>query len=112
MGRILTLPTPDGSNTRHDRIAWANQSGKKRSQPAPYGTRRPIPVLWRGYWASTVQSFGAVGMFGIALLIAGPLGRWTYDAFSPGAVFGFGALLLSIVPMLLWFYNARGSLGM
>jgi PPP family 3-phenylpropionic acid transporter len=52
-------------------------------------------------WASTAQSLMTVGMFGLAPLIAGPVGGAIHDHISPAAVFGLGALALILAALLL-----------
>jgi MFS family permease len=61
-------------------------------------------------WASTAQSLMNVGMFGLAPLVAGPLGGFIHDAFSPGAVFGLGSLTLGLAALVLWFASTRGDI--
>ncbi len=61
-------------------------------------------------WASTAQSLMAVGMFGVAPLVAGPIGGFIHDAISPGAVFGLGILALGLAAVVLWFATFRGNL--
>lgn len=61
-------------------------------------------------WASTAQSLLTVGMFGLAPLVAGPLGGLIYDAISPAAVFGFGFLTLVLAALVLWWATIRGKL--
>lgn len=61
-------------------------------------------------WASAAQSLLAVGMFGLAPLVAGPLGGWIYDAISPAAVFGLGILTLGMAAIVLWLASIRGKL--
>jgi PPP family 3-phenylpropionic acid transporter len=61
-------------------------------------------------WASTTQSFMTVGMFGLAPLIAGPVGGWIHDAISPSAVFALGSLTLGLAALVLWFASIRGDL--
>lgn len=61
-------------------------------------------------WASTAQSLLAVGMFGLAPLVAGPLGGWIHDAISPSAVFGLGVVTLAMGAVVLWWASASGRL--
>jgi MFS family permease len=61
-------------------------------------------------WASTAQSLMSVGMFGLAPLVAGPLGGLIHDAFSPGAVFGLGILALALAALVLGWAALRGRL--
>ena len=60
-------------------------------------------------WASTAQSLMTVGMFGLAPLIAGPLGGAIHDQMSPAAVFGLGALALILAAFLLGMGIVRGK---
>ncbi len=62
-------------------------------------------------WASTAQSLMTVGYFGLAPLVAGPVGGLIHDTFGPAAIFalGFSTLLLAI--LVLWLAKARGKLG-
>jgi PPP family 3-phenylpropionic acid transporter len=59
-------------------------------------------------WASTAQSLMTVGMFGLAPLIAGPLGGAIHDHIGPSAIFGLGALALMLAAIVLMFGTARG----
>ncbi len=52
-------------------------------------------------WASTSQSLLTICMFGLAPLVAGPLGGWIHDVISPGAVFGLGILSLCLGGLVL-----------
>jgi MFS family permease len=60
-------------------------------------------------WASTAQSLMTVGMFGLAPLIAGPLGGAIHDHISPAAIFGLGALALMLAAIVLGIGTARGK---
>ena len=53
-------------------------------------------------WASTAQSLLVVASFGLAPLVAGPLGGWIHDAISPGAVFGLAIVTLLMAAFILW----------
>lgn len=53
-------------------------------------------------WASTAQSLLAVATFGLAPLVAGPLGGWIHDAISPGAVFWLGVVTLGLAAAAIW----------
>ncbi len=53
-------------------------------------------------WASTAQSMLGVAMFGLAPLIASPLGGWIHDAISPGAVFVLAIVTLLMAALTLW----------
>jgi PPP family 3-phenylpropionic acid transporter len=61
-------------------------------------------------WASTAQSFVAVGMFGLAPLIAGPLGGLIHDAFSPGSVFWLAIVALGLAAVVVGLAAVRGNL--
>jgi PPP family 3-phenylpropionic acid transporter len=61
-------------------------------------------------WASTAQSLLEYGMFGLAPLVAGPLGGLIYDRISPAAVFGLGILALVLAAMVLWLDSIRERL--
>ncbi len=61
-------------------------------------------------WASTAQSLMSVGMFGLAPLVAGPLGGLIHDAINPGAIFGLGILALVLAAAVLGLAAARGWL--
>jgi MFS family permease len=60
-------------------------------------------------WASTAQSLMTVGLFGLAPLVAGPLGGYFLDAFSPSAVFEVGIWALGLAIGILWFASYRGE---
>jgi PPP family 3-phenylpropionic acid transporter len=60
-------------------------------------------------WASTAQSMMTVGMFGLAPLIAGPLGGALHDHIRPAAVFGLGALALMLAALLLGMGGIQGK---
>jgi MFS transporter, PPP family, 3-phenylpropionic acid transporter len=62
-------------------------------------------------WASTAQSLLTIGMFGLAPLVASPLGGFIHDAISPAAVFGLGVLSLVLAAMVLWWASIRGILA-
>jgi PPP family 3-phenylpropionic acid transporter len=59
-------------------------------------------------WASTAQSLMSVGMFGLAPLIAGPLGGAIHDHIGPAAIFGLGALALVLAGAVVGLGTARG----
>ena len=61
-------------------------------------------------WAATAQSLLAVGMFGLAPMVAGPLGGLIHDMISPAAVFGLGVLALGLAAVVLWLASALGKL--
>ena len=52
----------------------------------------------------------AVGMFGLAPLIAGPLGGWLHDTVSPGSVFWLSILALGLAALVLKIAAARGKI--
>jgi MFS family permease len=62
-------------------------------------------------WASTAQSLIGVATFGLAPLVAGPLGGWIHDAISPAAVFGLGILSLVLAALVLWLAALWGELA-
>jgi len=62
-------------------------------------------------WASSAQSLMTVGLFGIAPLIAGPLGGLILDAMNPAAVFWLGILTLGLAAFVLWLAMLRGKLN-
>jgi len=62
-------------------------------------------------WASTAQSLLAICMFGLAPIVAGPLGGWIHDAISPAAVFGLGVITLGMAALVLWQASLRGKLA-
>jgi PPP family 3-phenylpropionic acid transporter len=53
-------------------------------------------------WVTTAQSLRAVAMFGVAQLVAGPLGGLVLDHISPSAIFGIGAVALGMGVLLVW----------
>ena len=59
-------------------------------------------------WASTAQSLMTVGMFGLAPLIASPLGGAIHDHISPAAVFSLGALALFLAGIMMALGSIRG----
>ena len=61
-------------------------------------------------WSSTSQSFLSVCMFGLAPLIAGPLGGLMHDAINPAAVFWLAVLVLVIAGFIFWVASARKQL--
>lgn len=61
-------------------------------------------------WAATSQSLLAVCMFGLAPLVAGPVGGWLHDVINPGAVFGLGVGTLIIAALVLWIGNKKEQL--
>jgi PPP family 3-phenylpropionic acid transporter len=61
-------------------------------------------------WASTAQAMLTAGSFGLAPLIAGPLGGVIYDAFGPAAVFVVGAAAVGLAAVVLLLATVRGWL--
>ncbi|MBL8056251.1 MAG: MFS transporter [Anaerolineales bacterium] len=61
--------------------------------------------------AATAQSLLAVSMFGLAPLVAGPVGGWIHDAFNAGAVFSLGILALGLGAAGLLLASRRGELA-
>ena len=53
-------------------------------------------------WVTTAQSLRAVAMFGVAQLVAGPLGGLVLDHISPSAIFVIGAVALGMGVFLVW----------
>ena len=53
-------------------------------------------------WASTAQSLLGVATFGLAPLVAGPLGGLIHDTISPAAVFGLAIVSLVLAALVLW----------
>ena len=66
------------------------------------GTVRILIERTPAEWASTAQSLLGVAMFGLAPLVAGPLGGWIYDAVNPGATFGLAIITLLMGAATLW----------
>ena len=61
-------------------------------------------------WASTAQSLLAIGILGLAPLVAGPLDGLIHDVISPAAVFGLVVLSLVLAAVVLWWASIRGKL--
>jgi PPP family 3-phenylpropionic acid transporter len=63
-------------------------------------------------WASTAQGLLTICLFGLAPLVAGPLGGLIYDSINPAAVFGLatGCLGMAGVVMLVAGRRARSAL--
>jgi|WetSurMetagenome_2_1015567.scaffolds.fasta_scaffold36571_3 MFS transporter, PPP family, 3-phenylpropionic acid transporter len=53
-------------------------------------------------WASTAQSLLTICLFGLAPLVAGPVGGWIHDAVNPGAVFGLGIFTLALASLVIF----------
>jgi PPP family 3-phenylpropionic acid transporter len=53
-------------------------------------------------WVTTAQTLRSVAMFGIATLIAAPLGGLIHDAVSPSAIFVLGSAALGLAILLVW----------
>ncbi|MCB0033284.1 MAG: MFS transporter [Anaerolineales bacterium] len=64
-------------------------------------TIRMIDALAPEQWSSTAQSLRQAGTFGLASLIASPVGGWIYDMASPQMIFvaAAGAFLLAVLVM-------------
>lgn len=58
-------------------------------------------------WAATAQSLLTVMMFGLAPLLAGPIGGWIHDVFDPAAVFWLAVGTLVIAAVVLVVAAAR-----
>jgi PPP family 3-phenylpropionic acid transporter len=52
-------------------------------------------------WASTSQSLLTICLFGLAPIVAGPVGGWIHDVINPGAVFGLGIIALALAGVVL-----------
>jgi PPP family 3-phenylpropionic acid transporter len=61
-------------------------------------------------WASTAQSLLTICLFGLAPLVAGPLGGWIHDSVSPPAVFGLAAACLGMAAVVMLLAGRRGKL--
>lgn len=61
-------------------------------------------------WAATAQSLMIVGIFGVAPLIAGPLGGWIHDHYNPAAVFWVGVFGLGLAALVMGLASMRGKL--
>jgi PPP family 3-phenylpropionic acid transporter len=73
-------------------------------------TVRLVDARAPGEWASTAQAMLTAGSFGLAPLIAGPLGGVIYDAFGPAAVFVVGAVAVGLAAVVLVLATVRGWL--
>jgi PPP family 3-phenylpropionic acid transporter len=62
-------------------------------------------------WSSTAQAALIAAMFGLAPLIAGPLGGLVYDSLGPSAVFLGGSAAVGLAALVLVVAAARGVLG-
>ncbi|MBU0510890.1 MAG: MFS transporter [Chloroflexi bacterium] len=62
-------------------------------------------------WASTAQSLMTVGMFGLAPLIAGPLGGVIYDTLGPSVIFIVGSVALGLAALVLAFAALKGMMA-
>jgi PPP family 3-phenylpropionic acid transporter len=62
-------------------------------------------------WSSTAQAALIAAMFGLAPLIAGPLGGMVYDSLGPSAVFLGGSVAVGLAAFVLALAAARGALG-
>ncbi len=60
-------------------------------------------------WSASAQSLMAAGMFGLAPLVAGPLGGLIHDRVSPTAVFGLGVLSLALAGGVMLLAVRRGD---
>jgi len=61
-------------------------------------------------WASTAQSLLTICLFGLAPLVAGPVGGWIHDLVSPGAVFGLGILSLALAGVVIFLASKIGKI--
>ena len=71
------------------------------------GTVRIIDARAKAHQVSTLQSFRNGMAFGLAPLVAGPLGGWLYQSFGPAAVFATSGLVYSSAVILLWAFNQQ-----
>jgi len=62
-------------------------------------------------WASTAQSLMTVGMFGLAPLIAGPLGGLIHDTLGPPVIFIVGSFALGLAALVLTFATLKGMMA-
>jgi PPP family 3-phenylpropionic acid transporter len=62
-------------------------------------------------WSSTAQAALIAAMFGLAPLIAGPLGGMVYDSLGPSAVFLGGSAAVGLAALVLVLAAASGALG-
>jgi PPP family 3-phenylpropionic acid transporter len=58
-------------------------------------------------WVSAAQSLRAVAMFGLAQLIAGPLGGYILDDINPSAIFLIGGMACVIAVIVVWYSKQR-----
>jgi PPP family 3-phenylpropionic acid transporter len=66
------------------------------------GTVRIMDARAKAHQISTLQSFRNALAFGLAPLVAGPLGGWLYQQFGPVAVFATSAVLYGSAGVMLW----------
>jgi PPP family 3-phenylpropionic acid transporter len=62
-------------------------------------------------WTATAQAALIAGMFGLAPLIAGPIGGIVFDALGPSAVFVGGSAAVGLAALVLLFATAKGAFG-
>jgi PPP family 3-phenylpropionic acid transporter len=62
-------------------------------------------------WASTVQSLLSASMFGLAPLVAAPVGGELFDRFGPKTVFIGSSLSVTIAALLLFIAMIKGLLA-
>jgi MFS transporter, PPP family, 3-phenylpropionic acid transporter len=58
-------------------------------------------------WVTTAQSLRSVAMFGLAPLLAGPLGGWIMDSISPQSIFVVSFSALGVAALLVGVAKAR-----
>jgi len=58
-------------------------------------------------WRATAQTMRAVAMFGVAQLVAGPVGGVVLDRISPSAIFIIGGISLGMAATLVWVAKQR-----
>ncbi len=61
-------------------------------------------------WSATAQALVTVGMFGLAPLVAGPLGGWVHDAVGPPAIFIGACAAIGCAVLVMLFAILRGTL--
>lgn len=62
-------------------------------------------------WAATAQSLLTICFFGLAPIVAGPVGGWIHDAINPGAVFGLGIVSLALAGGVIFLASKIDRIG-
>jgi PPP family 3-phenylpropionic acid transporter len=62
-------------------------------------------------WASTAQSLLTICLFGLAPLVAGPIGGWIHDTIGPSAVFGLAAASMGMAGVVMLLARRLGKLA-